>query len=64
MAIIADLATCINFGIMYNVYITISLKNSFGVKKMQPSKVESYLEMNARTDWSQQDLISEYDQGV
>ena len=46
MAIIDELATCINFGIMYNVYITISFKNTFGVEKMHPSKVESYLEVN------------------
>ena len=31
---------------------------------MCPSKVESYLEVNALTDWQQQDLISEYDQGA
>ena len=31
---------------------------------MQPSKVESYLEVNAYTDWRQQDLISEYGQGA
>ena len=33
-------------------------------KKVQPSKVESYLEVNAWTDWRQQDLISEYGQGL
>ena len=27
---------------------------------MQPSKIELYLEVNARSDWQQQDLISEY----
>ena len=31
----------------------------FGVKKVQPSKVELYLEVNVQTDWQQQDLISE-----
>ena len=40
----------------------ISFKNIFGVKKVQPSKFESYLEVNAWTDWQQQDLISEYGQ--
>ena len=33
-----------------------SYKNSFGVKKLQPSKVESYLEVNAWTDWWQQEI--------
>ena len=33
-------------------------------KKAQPSKVESYLEMNTWTDWQQQDLISECGQGL
>ena len=33
-------------------------------KKVQPSKVESYLEVNVWTDWWQQDLISEYGQGA
>ena len=33
-------------------------------KKVQLSKVESYLEVNARTDWRQEDLISEYGQGA
>ena len=42
----------------------ISCKNTFGVKKVRPSKVESYLELNAWTDWWQQDLISEYDQSL
>ena len=26
-------------------------KNTFGIKKVQPSKVELYLEVNAWTDW-------------
>ena len=43
--------------------IDISWRNTFIVKKVQPSKVESYLELNAWTDW-QQDLISEYGQGL
>ena len=34
------------------------------MKKAWPSKVESYLEVNASTDWRQQDLISEYGQGL
>ena len=34
------------------------------VKKVWPSKVESYLEMNVWTDWWQQDFISEYTQGA
>ena len=28
------------------VYMCISSKNTFGVKKAQPSKIESYLEVN------------------
>ena len=39
-------------------------KNTFGVKKVQPSKVESYLEVSAWADWWKQDLISEYGQGA
>ena len=39
-------------------------KNTFGVKKVHPSKVELYLEMNTHTEWCQQDLISEYGQGL
>ena len=31
---------------------------------MWPSKVESYLELNASTHWLQQDLISECGQGA
>ena len=38
------------------------MQNTFGVKKVQPSKVESYLEVNAWTGWQQEDLISEYTQ--
>ena len=39
-------------------------KNTFSVKKVGPSKVlESYLKVNAWTDWWQ-DLISEYCQGL
>ena len=33
-------------------------------KNVQPSKVESYMEVNARTDQQQQDLIPEYGQGA
>ena len=33
-------------------------------KKAWPSKLESYLEVNAWTNKWQQDLISEYDQGL
>ena len=40
------------------------MQNTFGAKKAQPSKVESYLEVNTWTDWRQQDLISECDQGL
>ena len=36
----------------------VSCKNTFGVKKAWPSKVESYLEVNTLADWRQQDLIS------
>ena len=35
------------------------MQNAFGVKKVWPSKVESYLAVNAWTDQQQQDLISE-----
>ena len=42
----------------------ISCKNVFSVKKVQSSKVQSYLEVNAWTDWWQQDMISEYGQGA
>ena len=42
----------------------ISCKNTFGVKKVWPSKVESYMEVNAWTDWWQQDNILEYGQGL
>ena len=33
-------------------------------KKVRPSKVESYLEVNTQADWRQQDLISECGQGL
>ena len=33
-------------------------------KKVQPSKVESYLEVNAQTDWQQEHLVSEYSAGA
>ena len=33
-------------------------------KKVRPSKVESYLELNIQADWRQQDLISECGQGL
>ena len=39
-------------------------KNTCDLKKVQPSKVESYLEVNAWTDWRQQDLTSEYGQDL
>ena len=42
----------------------ISCKNTFGVKKVQPSKVELYLEVSAWTDQWEQNLISEYGQGA
>ena len=42
----------------------ISYKNTFGIEKVHSSKVESYLEVKAWTDWQQQDLISEYGQGA
>ena len=41
----------------------ISMQNTFAVEKVWPSKVESYLEVNAWADLQQQDLISEYGQG-
>ena len=34
---------------------------TFGVKKVQP---ESYLEVNAFTDWWQEDLLSEHSQSL
>ena len=33
-------------------------------RKVQPSKVESYLDVNALRGWQQQDLILEYSQGA
>ena len=39
-------------------------KNTFGVKKVWLSKVESYLEVNALTDWQQKDVISECGQSL
>ena len=46
-------------------YVSIYLiQNTFGVKKARSSKVESYLEVNIRADWRQQDLISECGQGL
>ena len=45
------------------IYVhNISCKTTVNVKKVRPSKVESYLEVNACTNWWQQDLISEYSQ--
>ena len=41
--------------VMYELY-------TFSVKTGAESKVESYVEVNAWTDWWQQDLIPEYDQ--
>ena len=35
------------------------MKNHLRYKKTRPSKVELYLEVNAWTDWQQQDLISQ-----
>ena len=42
----------------------ISCNNTFSVKLVRSSKVASCLEVNAWTDWQQQDLISEYSQGA
>ena len=42
----------------------ISCKNTSGVNKVWPSKIESYLEVNAWTDWQQEDLMSQYSQGL
>ena len=39
------------------------MQKTFGIKKVWPSKVELYLEVNAWTYWWQQDLISEYAYG-
>ena len=41
-----------------------SCKNTSGVNKAWPSKVESYLKVNAWTDWWKQVLISEHCQGL
>ena len=40
------------------------MQNTFGVKKIRPSKIESYLEEIAGRDRQQQGLISEYSQGL
>ena len=43
-----EIAVCLYLYVcvcMY-VYVCISSKNTFGVKKARPSKVESYLEVN------------------
>ena len=40
------------------------MQNNFSIQKAWPSEVESYLEVNAQIDWLQQDLISEWDQGL
>ena len=44
--------------------ILILCKNTLSVKNVWPSKVESYLEVYAWTDWQQEDLISEYGHGA
>ena len=50
---------------MYSISVDKYLmQNTFSVKKEQSSKVESYLEVNAWTDWWWQDLISEWTQGL
>ena len=51
-----------SWGKLLCVYI--SHENTFGVKMVRASKVESYLEVNTCKDWRQQDLISEYAQGA
>ena len=54
-------------GLMSNTLISVintSSKNTFGVKKVWPSKVESYLKINAWRDQQQQDLISDCGQGL
>ena len=40
------------------------MQKYFWSKKVWPSKVESYLELNALTGWEQEDMISEYCQGA
>ena len=40
------------------------MQKTFGVKKVWPSKAESYMEMNVCTDFWEQDLILEYGQGL
>ena len=42
---------------MYRSVNYISCRNTFSVKKVRQSKVESYLEVNIWVDWRQQDLI-------
>ena len=50
--------------VTYMYSINYSCKNTFGIKKVPPSKVESYLEVNTWADWRQQDLISDCGQGL
>ena len=53
-----------HYGNYMCVYVYVSCKNTFSVKKTLPSKAELYLKVNARRDWQQQDLISECGQGL
>ena len=50
--------------ISYIIRILYLMQKHLRCKKVRPSKVESYLEVNALRDWRQQDLISEYGQGA
>ena len=46
------------------MYIPYLMQKHLRCRKVQPSKVESYLEVNTWADWRQQDLISECSQGL
>ena len=45
-------------------FANISCKDTFSVKKTWPSKVESYLEVNAQIHQQQEDPITECGQGL
>ena len=49
------------FGLLYNKEL---MQKHLWCEKVEPSKVESYLAVNAWTDLQYQDLISEYGQGL
>ena len=43
---------------MYELNKSDLKQNTYGVKNMLPSEVESYLELNTLTDWGKHDQIS------